>query len=106
MKSTELLTQQGALNSKEESTNSLPYFNRQEVKDTPFDLIETEKGVIIVMGNQQVCKEVFKTTKDAGAYIRKKPWELILIATAEYINKLNELKEKIKMYENKQETES
>ena len=76
------------------------------MKDTPFDLIETEKGIVIVMGNQQVCKEVFKTSKDAGAYIRKKPWELILIATTEYMNKLNELKEKIKMYESKQETES
>lgn len=106
MKATDLLTQQGASNSKEESTSSLPYFNRHEVKDTPFDLIETEKGIIIVMGNQQVCKEVFKTTKEAGTYITKKPWELILITTAEYINKLNELKERIKTYENKQETEN
>ena len=72
MKATELLAQQGASNSKEESTNNLPYFERHEVKDTPFDLIETEKGIVIVMGNQQVCKEVFKTTKDARAYIRKK----------------------------------
>ena len=105
MKATDLLAQQGASNLKEESTNNLPYFNRHEVKDTSFDLIETERGIIIVMGNQQVCKDVFKTTKDAIAYIRRKPWELILIATAEYMTKLNELKEKIKMYENKQETE-
>ena len=41
-----------------------------------------------------------------GHIFAKKPYELILIATAEYINKLNELKEKIKMYENKQETEN
>ena len=106
MKSTELLKQQDASNSKEESTSSLPYFERHEVKDTPFDLIETEKGVIIVMGNQQVSKEVFKTTKDAAAYIRRKPWELILIATAEYINKLNELKERIKTYGKKQKKEN
>lgn len=94
-------------NSKEESTNNSLSFEVLEVKDTPFNIVGNEEdGYRIVMGNQQVCKETFENVKKANDYIKKKPYELIMVSCMVYIEKVNELKEQTKVYEENKKTEN
>lgn len=82
MKATEELLLTDSSNLKEESQDNSKYFEVHEVNDTPFTIIETDKGCVIVVGNQQVCLTIFEDVAKAKKYINKKPWELILVTTS------------------------
>lgn len=61
----------------------------KKVEDTPFTLVENEMGVMIAVGNQIASEKIFKTKDDAKEFIESKPYYLIMIATAIYIQQLN-----------------
>ena len=56
-----------------------------------FTIVEHDGEFMIAIGNQIISKEKFNDLKHAKAYIDRKPWEMILNATAVMINKLNEI---------------
>lgn len=55
----------------------------EEVKDTPFTLVERGNEVLITIGNQVCDQNVFINKTEAKKYISKKPW--MLIATTSLI---------------------
>lgn len=60
-----------------------------EVENTPFTVVKKEDGkCIIVLGSQQVSSRVFDSKDQAIIYIEQKPWELILIASSVFTNKV------------------
>lgn len=52
--------------------------NKTERYGEYFTLVTSKKQTRIVCGNAIVSREVFKSVKEAKAYIDKKPWELIV----------------------------
>ena len=50
------------------------------VKETPFVIINTNKGYCIVVGREMATSKVFKTKEEAIGYIWRKPWDLIFAA--------------------------
>lgn len=59
--------------------------NKTEQYGEFFTLVTNNKETRIACGNAIVSRNVFKSTKEAKAYIDKKPWELIINVTA-YVN--------------------
>lgn len=60
------------------------------INDAPFNIIEHNGDILITIGND-VLKRC-ETVEEAVKYIEAKPWELILNASAiyiEYVNKIN-----------------
>lgn len=48
----------------------------------------------LCFGSDCVSGEKFKNTKEAKAYVAKKPWPLIMMVTAIYTQRINEIKNK------------
>ena len=67
-----------------------------DFEDTPFQaLLEEGKDWQIILGDQIVSQTKFKTQEKVKKYIDTKPWELIIIAVATFIEILDkEKKEK------------
>lgn len=61
-----------------------------------FYSLKTEEGFILVFCNNVVSEKKFETHEAATAYVRKKPWPLIFMATRLYANRVNELEKNIK----------
>ena len=57
--------------------------------DELFNLVKTEKGIVICCGKFKVSSRYFKTYKQADDYLATKPYE-ILINVAVLMCKLNE----------------
>ena len=60
-----------------------------------FNLVKTDKGIIITCGKFKVSNKAFKTWKEAETYIASKPYE-ILINVSVLMCKLNEDEKKQK----------
>lgn len=73
-----------------ESENVTKYVT---IEDTPFTTVIQDDSWIVVMGNYQVSSCKFKNSKDAVKYVKSKPWELILLATAAFTEITNEQKQ-------------
>ena len=67
----------------QENNNKSTLIKYEEVKGTPFTLIEEENEVLITIGNQVCDPNVFKNKTEAKKYINKKSW--LLIATTAMI---------------------
>ena len=77
------------LESQEDNSKST-LIKYEEVKNTPFTLVEKENKVFIIIGNQVCDPNVFKNKTEAKKYISKKPWMLIATTSlilAQNINK-------------------
>lgn len=63
----------------EEEVNKENYLikNREQIKNTPFWVLETEQGWFLVMGAHRLSKQ-YKTKKEAIEHIEKHKWELII----------------------------
>lgn len=64
------------------------------INDAPFNIIEHNEEILITIGNDVLKK--CETVEDAVEYIEAKPWDLILNATAiymEYVQKIKNEKE-------------
>lgn len=74
-------------------TNSIDAtrFKHSEV-DELFNLVKTDKGVIICVGNNKVSAKSFKTFAQADKYIAERPYE-ILINVSILIQKMSHEKE-------------
>lgn len=48
-----------------------------QVENTPFRVVETEKGHVITVGNQLCSQETYETAEKAIERIEKTDWELI-----------------------------
>ena len=59
--------------------------NKTEQYNEFFTLVTSNKQTRIACGNAIVSRQVFKSVKEAKAYIDQKPWELIINVTA-YVN--------------------
>lgn len=57
-----------------------------------FTIVNHEGEYLVALGNQVVSKEKFDSFEAAAHYIDKKPWELILNATAVMWEKLESFK--------------
>ena len=83
-------------NQQEEADSSKSTSIVNNVENTPFKTIETEKaGVCIIFGDTMV-KTGFQSHEDAEEWINSKPWELILNAGAIYGMYINETNKAIK----------
>ena len=67
----------------QEGNSKLTLISYEEVKNTPFTLVERENEVLITIGNQICDSNVFANKTEAKKYINKKPW--MLIATTSLI---------------------
>ena len=67
----------------QEGNSKLTLISYEEVKNTPFTLVEIENEVLIKIGNQVCDSNVFENKTEAKKYINKKPW--MLIATTSLI---------------------
>ena len=67
----------------QENNNKSTLIKYEEVKGTPFTLIEKDNEVLITIGNQVCDPNVFKNKTEAKKYINKKSW--LLIATTAMI---------------------
>lgn len=78
--------------SKLEEAETIQAYER--IDDTPFTFINTVsgKGMITISGMAVSTKE-FKNIDEARAYLETKPWEVILIGTAVYIEALKAARE-------------
>ena len=66
---------------------------REQIRETPFTAIkEEDKPWIIVMGDSLLKITEYEDFKDVLKYVNKKPWELILPATAVFIEHANKIK--------------
>lgn len=66
---------------------------REQIRETPFTAIkEEDKPWIIVMGDALLKITEYEDFKDVLKYVNKKPWELILLATAVFIEHANKIK--------------
>ena len=64
------------------------------INDAPFNIIENKGEILITIGNDVLKK--CETVEDAVKYIESKPWELILNATAIYVEYINKMKKEDK----------
>lgn len=79
-----------------ETENNKNYLTEfKEVKDTPFTLVKREDVWVIAMGDKIVSDKQFKTSIEGIKYINTKPYSLIIVATAVYIDKINEIKNNV-----------
>ena len=67
----------------QEGNSKLTLISYEEVKNTPFTIVERENEVLITIGNQVCDPNVFENKTEAKKYISKKPW--MLIATTSLI---------------------
>ena len=67
----------------QEDSNKSTLIKYEEVKGTPFTLIEKDNKVLITIGNLVCDPNVFKNKREAKKHINKKPW--LLIATTAMI---------------------
>lgn len=67
--------------------NDATMFAKSKI-DELFNLVKTEKGIIICCGKFRVSTKTFKTYKQADEYLAQKPYE-ILINVAVLMVKLN-----------------
>lgn len=86
----------GLSNSENENQNK-QVFNLIEVKDTPFQIVESvnmneDKEYRITLGGQMIAENIYSELKDALQYIESKPWELIINSAYALILKYNEKK--------------
>ena len=67
----------------QEDNNKSTLIKYEEVKGTPFTLIEKDNEVLITIGNQVCDPNIFKNKTEAKKHINKKSW--LLIATTAMI---------------------
>ena len=67
----------------------------KKVEGTPFNIVTTERDVLITIGSY-VVKSGLDSVEQAFAYIKRKPWELILTSGAVYNEYINEVKRRKK----------
>lgn len=67
---------------------------KTEIENTPFTIItdDEENKSFIVLGNNRVSNELFDSIEEAESYVNDKPWELILVSAAIFIEKTQQLK--------------
>lgn len=70
-----------------QKSNDATMFAKSKV-DELFNLVKTEKGIVICCGKFKVSSKYFKTYKQADEYLATKPYE-ILINVAVLMCKLN-----------------
>lgn len=75
-------------NSKKPKGNDATMFRHSKVEEM-FNLVKTDKGIIITCGKYKISMKSFKTWKEAENYIASKPYE-ILINVSVLMCKLNE----------------
>lgn len=77
------------------------YSEAEEMDHEQFEWIELGEGFYAVgkpgvytlcFGNDCVCGEKFGTIEEAKHYVEKKPWQLILMCSAIYAERIRELK--------------
>lgn len=68
------------MTNKQQTTIDQTRYMRSEI-DELFQLVKTDNGIIIVVGNHKVSTKTFKEFKDAEEYISKKPYELLINVT-------------------------
>lgn len=84
---------------KQAKSNDATMFAKSKV-DELFNLVKTEKGIVICCGKFKVSSKYFKTYKQADDYIATKPYE-ILINVSVLMVKLNNNEEESKTTEQK-----
>lgn len=82
-----------------------PYFNTQ-IEGSPFYALSKEKGVWhLGYGGQIVSGKTFKSINEIKHYIKSKPYDLIMVATAIFIELINKEKNgKVKRMAKRQAT--
>lgn len=66
--------------------------NYNEVKGTPFTIVDDGKCWRIAIGNEIVSKEEFETNEEAIDYIDKKPWDLLAVMSMVMASKIYKIK--------------
>lgn len=85
MKNVEKLT--GA--SKEVENTKVEQFDKINIENNePFCIVGKKGNYSIAMGNNVVCERKFRDENEAKAYLDKRPWEVILLATYIYREKM------------------
>lgn len=64
------------------------------INEAPFNIVENKGEILITIGNDVLKK--CETVEEAVKYIESKPWELILNATAIYVEYINKVKKENK----------
>lgn len=90
----ELLELQTCVDTQDKEKSSSNNTEFEKIDNTPFTLIKTKKGWIIVMGNYQASNKTFNDKNEAELYIHSKPWELLLISSYIFNEEISNLKTK------------
>lgn len=82
-------SKQLSMNVPEKENNSNSLIKRIEVINTPFRIIETEKGSFIALGDQRLTDYI--TTKECYKMINERSWELLLTVMTVVYDKIAQL---------------
>lgn len=66
------------------SKADIEQFQWIDIANTPFRAVGKPGAYTLVLANMAVCGKSFRTVADAERYVKKKTWDLILIATKIY----------------------
>lgn len=61
------------------------------INEAPFNFVEKDDEIMITIGTEVLKK--CETMEEAVKYVETKPWDLILNATAIYVEYINKIKE-------------
>ena len=89
-KSTASILNMDAENVSTNRENSSELIKVIEVNDCPLTIGVKDEEVMVALG-YNVLKKGFGSIKEAKDYIRKKPWDLLLTASAVFTNELNKI---------------
>lgn len=98
----------GSLHLETDDTNVYENVSKYEILDnSPFVLVDTSDGWMIVMGEHVVSKKRFVNRDQAVKYVDSKPWDLIFVGASAYMKLLKKLEkdnENFKNLNNEQES--